>query len=194
MSSSFEFYKLTIQTSIDEANSLISQASANYSPQLLQEARQKVDQAKAAIEELKREIFLLPTNDKAEAQRQFQKFLEQISRIENNFDSFNRQELIGGNSYDLRRAAADDQNLAIASRNFNDTIDIGHGILKNLGDQKNTLLGTMNKTDQINASVGSTSRIVGKMMKTQRQNKLIMWAVVALLVIAIVILFYVRYF
>ena len=87
MSSSFEFYKLTIQTSIDEANSLISQASANYSPQLLQEARQKVDQAKAATDELKREIFLLPTNDKAEAQRQFQKFVEQINRIENGFNS-----------------------------------------------------------------------------------------------------------
>lgn len=193
MSSSFEFYKSTIQTCIDEANSLLNAGQMNYSPQKLQEARQKVEQAKAAIDELKREIYLLPTNDKAEAQRQFQKFMEQISRLEEGFNSYNRQELIGG-SYDLRRAATDDQNLAIASQNFNDTIEIGHGILSNLGNQKETLLGTMNKTDQINSSVGSTSRLVGKMMKTQRQNKLIMWAVVALLVIAIVILFYVRYF
>lgn len=193
MSSSFDFYKSTIQTCIDEANSLINEASMNYSPQILQEARQKVDQAKAAVDELKREIFLLPTNDKAEAQRQFQKFLEQISRLEDNFNSFNRQELIGG-GYDLRCAAADDHNIAVASQNFHDTIEIGHGILTNLGNQKETLLGTMNKTDQINSSVGSTSRLVGKMMKTQRQNKLIMWAVVALLILAIVILFYVRYF
>lgn len=193
MSSSFEFYKTTIQTCLDEASSLINEASVNHSQQKLQDARQKVDQAKAATDELKREIFLLPTNDKAEAQRQFQKFVEQINRIENSFNSINRQELIGG-SYDLRRAASDDHNLAIASQNFNDTIEIGHGILTNLGNQKDKLIGTMSKTDQINTSVGSTSRLVGKMMKTQRQNKLIMWAVVALLVIAIVILYYVRYF
>ncbi|OHS99127.1 Vesicle transport v-SNARE protein [Tritrichomonas foetus] len=194
MSSSYEFYESHIQTCIDEAHAFISEAQLKSNPQKLNDARQRVDQAKATSEELKREMFLLPTNDRAAAQRRYQQILERITRLEENLQStINRQQLMGG-EYDLRRAASVDQSLARTASLGEESINIGKGILSNLSTQKDQLLGSMSNVDLINSSVSSTGRLVGKMERTQRQNKMIMWGVVVLLAVAILALFYLRYF
>ena len=200
MSSTFEFYKTTIQSSLNEANSLLNSPQFNQSNLSIQDVQQRINQAKAALIELNNVVVLLSANEQAEAKRQISHFRSQIHQIQEQLQtqanysySQNRQELLRG-SYDLQNVATDDHNIAVASQNFNETIDIGKNILSNLGSQKEKLLDTMNKTDMINGSVGSSSRLVAKMMKIQKQNKYIMWAVVILLVMGIVILFYVRYF
>ena len=195
--SAFEFYESHIETNLNHAQSLIASAQSqpdNVSKDSYQEARRRIDQAKAALEDLKREMFLLPTNDRAAAQRRFQQFKENCDRLENSLqNNINRLQLMGG-SYDVRMSAAVDQSLAQTSQICAETTEIGHGILANLNSQKKTLMGSMSNVDEIHRSVSGTKRLVNKMQQIQRQNKFIMWAVVGLLVAAIVILFYLRFF
>ena len=191
---SFEFYEGHVQTCLEEARNLINSSQIKDNPKNLELARTKLDNAKSASEELQREIFLLPTNDRAFAQRRYQQLKEQISSIEDSIQSIiNRQQLLGTN-YDLRKAASVDYSLSKAAQYGEESIEIGKGVLSNLSQQREKLLHGMENVDAIRTSVHNSSNIVRGMERTQRQNKMIMWGIVALLVLVMILIFYLKLF
>ncbi|KAH0795323.1 Vesicle transport v-SNARE protein [Histomonas meleagridis] len=191
---SFDFYEGHVQSCLEEARNLINSSQIKDNPRNIELARTKLDNAKSASEELQREIFLLPTNDRASAQRRYQQLKEQIASIEDSFQSLiNRQQLLG-NNYDLHKAASVDYSLSKAAQYGEESIEIGKGVLSNLSQQREKLLHGMENVDAIRNSVHNSSSIVNGMHAIQRQNKMIMWGIVVLLVLAILLILYMKVF
>ena len=185
--SNFSFYESHVVACIDEARQLIDSSN-------LQLARSKLESARSASEELQREIFLMPTNDRAAAQRTYDRLQAQITEYEKSIDDTkNRQKLLGGN-YNLRRAASVDEHLAHTVDLQEESNEIGIGILSRLKEQRDTLNRSAEKVDLIHNSVNGSGKILGEMEAAQRKNKLIMWSVVGLLVLSFIILFYIKEF
>jgi vesicle transport through interaction with t-SNAREs protein 1 len=195
MSSAFSMYDEMVETCIHDVRTFIGDSLATGSPAQLTAARGKIDQGNSALTELQRELFLLPTNDRSAAQRRYQELRTRLAEAEQSLTSeTQRLQLLGPNTYDVHRAATVDQALAKTAQFTEESVEIGHRIITNLGDQRQKLAHAHGNVDLINTSVDSTSGVLGKMESTQRQNNLIKMGVVALMIIAMLIILYLKFF
>ena len=65
--------------------------------------------------------------------------------------------------------------------------------IERLRNQKEKLNGTHQTLGDIIYETEDAGRTVGRMAKIQRRNKLIMWGIVALLVVAILLILYMQF-
>lgn len=192
--SNFSFYESHVASCIDDARELIDEMRADGGQRSAQLAQAKLDSAKSALEELRREIVLMPTNDRAAAKRSYDAIQQQVAQLDEELRSAaKRQQLLGG-GYNLRRAASVDEQLMQTVDMQQESNEIGVGILTRLREQRDTLTRSADNVNLINSSVSGTGNILGKMEAVQRRNKMIMWGVVGLLVLAILIMFYLKIF
>jgi hypothetical protein len=160
----------------------------------LSEAERQLDRAKAACEELQQGLFLFPVSRQSSVQKKCEKMREAINELENECKAFgNREHLLGGN-YDFRRAMSVDESLAKTEMFSNESVEIGQGIISDLNGQEERLMRARHNTDLIHGSVAKTSHLVGKMSLIKRQQTRTVWAVVALLGIAIICIIYIKLF
>lgn len=192
--SSFEVFESHISQCITEAQNLLREATLQGNPSLITEAKKKIDDARVTSGELQRELVMLPTNDKQQAQRRYQTIKEQIADLESRIQStYDRQQLLG-ESYDLRKSASNSANLNKIQQYGVEAISFGTEVKSNLKSQRERLLNIDNNINSTDTIVSSASNMIGSMTRTQRTNKIIMYAVVALLVFAIVFIIYLQVF
>ena len=189
----YSLYEEHIRSCIEEAQRLIADSQVHGTPGQLSEAQQKLSEARGAIDELQREMFMLPTNERAVAQRRYQSTKEQITQLEENIRMAESRQQLLGNSYDLRRAASVDQSLAQAAQFGSESVEIGKGIIRQLSEQQEKLRNAHSNVGRIHSSVKVSEGLVGKMAKIQRENKMVAWGVVGLLVFAILLIFYLKF-
>jgi vesicle transport through interaction with t-SNAREs protein 1 len=195
MASSFDLYEAMVESCISDVQTLIRDSLATASPARLTAARGKIDQANSGLTELQRELFLLPTNDRTAAQRRYQQLRTRLAEVEARLTTeTERVQLFGPDGYDVHRTATVDQALARTAQFGEESVEIGQRIITNLGDQRQKLAHAHGNVDLINSSVDSTSKIVGKMEGTQRQSTFVKMGVVALMIIAMLIILYLKYF
>jgi hypothetical protein len=195
MSSSFTLYDELVECCISDVQRFIGQSLATGSPAQLAAARGKIDEANSGLIELQRELFLLTTNDRSAAQRRYQQLRARLAEVEQSLASeTQRLQLLGTNTYNAHRAATVDQALAATAQFGEESVEIGQRIITNLGEQRQKLEHAHGNVDLINTSVGSTSKVLGKMESTQRQNNFVKMGVVALMITAILIILYLKFF
>ena len=190
---SYSLYEDHIRSCVEDAQRLIADSQVHNSPVKLGEARQKLEEARAAVDELQREMFMLPTNERSLAQRRYQAAKDQIAHLEENVQNLESRQQLFGNSYNLQQAASVDQSLAQAARFGDESVAIGQGIIKQLSEQREKLIHAHGNVEKIHTSVRTSGGLVSRMEKIQRENKMITWAVVGLLVFAILLIFYLKF-
>ena len=80
--------------------------------------------------------------------------------------------------------------LEAGRRLLKDTEDIGAGVLTDLGTQRETLERSRGRLRNVEAGLGESNALLSRMLFTARQNKLVLYLVGTIVVIAIIIAIY----
>jgi hypothetical protein len=192
---SCSLYEEMIESCLNEAQRAIAEAQ-NAPPKnaLLPGARGKIDQALTGLSELQRELLLLPTNERQSAQRRFQQLRSRVTQTEEALTAEGQRLALLGDSYNAKRTAQVDHALARTAQMGEESVEIGERIIGDLSRQREKLTNAHGNLDLINTSVKSTGGLVGKMAKVQRQNNLMKWGLIVLMIIAIGIVLYLKFF
>jgi hypothetical protein len=193
--SSSTLYEEMVEKCLKEAQRVISESETNSpSPAPFAGARGRLDQALTGLNELQREILLLPTNDRLAAQRRYQELKSRVSQTEESLTAAMQRKQLLGNSFNAHQAASVDHALARTAQFGAESVEIGERIIGDLSHQREKLTNAHGNVDLINTSVNSTGNLVGKMTKVQRQNNLMKWGMIALMIIAIGFVLYLKFF
>jgi len=190
---SFEFYESHSQSCIDSAMSKLNSSSEFAGQQKLDKIKEAQDyllQAQEGIAELQNGIILLPTNERTASQRRLQLLQNRVKEIEDLISNAKQRQRLLGHSQDLKTNAAADESMRQTINSLSEGTEIGKGILASLSTHREKLVNAHSNLNQMSTSVGSSTTIVNRMESVQRNNKIIMWIVIILLIGAIAFLLY----
>lgn len=80
--------------------------------------------------------------------------------------------------------------LEAGRRLLRETEDIGAGVLEDLGHQREVLERSRGRLRDVEAGLGSSSSILNKMMFRAQQNKLVLYLVAIVIIVAVLVAFY----
>ena len=190
---SFEFYESHSQSCIDSAMSKLNSSSEFAGQQKLDkinEAQDHLLQAQEGIAELQNGIILLPTNERTTSQRRLQLLQNRVKEIEDLISNAKQRQRLLGHYQDLKTNVAADESMRQTINSLSEGTEIGKGILASLSTHREKLMNAHSNLNQMSTSVGSSTTIVNRMESVQRNNKIIMWIVIILLIGAIAFLLY----
>ena len=190
---SFEFYESHSQSCIDSAMSKLNSSSEFAGQQKLDKINEAQDyllKAQEGIAELQNGIILLPTNERTASQRRLQLLQNRVKEIEDLISNAKQRQRLLGHSQDLKTNAAADESMRQTINSLSEGTEIGKGILASLSTHREKLVNAHSNLNQMSTSVGSSTTIVNRMESVQRNNKIIMWIVIILLIGAIAFLLY----
>ena len=190
---SFEFYESHSQSCIDSAMSKLNSSSEFAGQQKLDkinEAQDHLLQAQEGIAELQNGIILLPTNERTTSQRRLQLLQNRVKEIEDLISNAKQRQRLLGHYQDLKTNVAADESMRQTINSLSEGTVIGKGILASLSTHREKLMNAHSNLNQMSTSVGSSTTIVNRMESVQRNNKIIMWIVIILLIGAIAFLLY----
>jgi hypothetical protein len=156
-------------------------------------AREALDRAHAGLKELERETLLLPTNDRQAGQHRFEQLRSRATRAEESLSAESKRLELLGDARSAHHAASIDYALLQTVRLGEESVALGKRALTDLRKQKDVLTAAHQKVDTISTSVESTHKLVGNMQNVQRSNNAMKWAAVALMVLAIGLVAYLKF-
>ena len=194
---SFDYYEGIVQKGIDDATALVNQSTAESGQKKLETlilATKKIEESSRHFSELQNVIILLPTNERATAQRKVQLFDTRIKEIEGRIEANKqRAKLLSNASLEAKNKVTDEESLEQAQNAMGSAYEIGTGILSQLKQQHNTLSNAKSNTDKLSSSVSDTAKHVSNMERIAKQNKLIIYAIIGLLIAGILLLLYLKF-
>ena len=194
----FEYYENLVQDSIEQSNNLVNQSTAltgQAKIDILNQALVKVDESKNLMGEMQNSLIFLSTNERSSAQRKMQLFNTRIKEIEGRIET-NKQKaklFSNANMNPLVNQESPSESLSKTQNAIGSACEIGKGIISTLRDQHDKLMNAKTNADAIKASVANTATHVSRMERVAKQNKLIVYIVIGLLVIAILLLLYIKF-
>ena len=193
-----EYYESLAQQSLEQANSLINESSSHTGQtkiDMLNEAMRKSEETQNYLGEMQNLMILLPTNEKVQVQRRVQLLTTRIKEVEGRIET-NKQrvKLLSNVSLDpLNNSESQTESLSRTQNAIGSACEIGTGILSSLRDQHDKLSNAMNNAKGVIASVANSATHVSNMERVARQNKIIVYTVIGLLVAGILLLLYIKF-
>ena len=194
----FEYYESLAQQSLEQANTLINESTSQTGQMkidMLNQALRKSEETSNHLGEMQNLMILLPTNEKAQAQRRVQLLTTRIKEVEGRIET-NKQrvKLLSNISLDpLNNSESQTESLSRTQNAIGSACEIGTGILSTLKDQHDKLSNAMSNAKGVIASVANTATHVTNMERVARQNKIIIYTVIGLLVVGILLLLYLKF-
>ena len=193
-----EYYESLAQDAIDQANSIINDASSQTGQSkidMLTLAKQTIDDSSNFLREMQNLLILLPTNEKAQAQRRIKLLSTRIKELEGRIETDKqRTKLFSNVSLDpIINSESQTESLSRTQNAIGSANQIGAGILSTLKSQHSVLKNAKMNADAIKSSVASTATRVRNMEKVAKQNKIIIFTIIGLLIVGIILLLYLKF-
>ena len=190
-----EYYESLVQQTMEQANSLINNSSAETDQKkmdMLNLAQSKIEDCYSQLGEMKNLMIILPPNEKVQAQRRVQLIDTRIKELQGRIETGKqRAKLFSNISLDpLNNSESQAESLARTQGAIGTSNEIGKGILSTLKGQHQKLENAKMNADQIKMSVANTASHVSNMEKIARQNKMIVYLIIGLLIIGIFLLLF----
>jgi len=88
----------------------------------------------------------------------------------------------------------DQNNLLIKCKSTaNQTLEMGNDIMQRMDINNKTIQSSNQKTQQITDELGFSNSIIGRMIRREMMNKIILTGIVSIIVIAILIIIYLKF-
>ena len=193
----FEYYDRTIQNAIDSATNIINESSllsGSSKIDSLNKATSKIEDAKKNLADLQNNLIMFSTNERVLVQRKTQLFITRIKELEDRVNNnLERAKLFANASVDQFNQVDESEGLRRTQETIGSAVEIGTGILSTLHDHHSKLKNAMNNASMIRSSVSDTDKHVRIMERISKQNKLVVYVIIGLLVLGIIILLYLKF-
>ncbi|GMM33929.1 v-SNARE protein [Saccharomycopsis crataegensis] len=199
----FQYTAQDVQKKFEEVSSL--QGDARHSA--LKDLESSIDELKEIIGSMETEILGLPSSNRASFNSKIRTFRSQLqsheSLLKKYEDDEDRRELFGGRTdngsgqnysdFDQRQGllqtnaslARTSDRLKDSQRIANETEDIGANILNNLRGQREQLVNSRNTLMEADGYVDKSIRTLRTMSRRMAANKMLSYAIIAVLIILI---------
>jgi hypothetical protein len=180
--------------SLTAVEALIAGYHTTGTPTGLSDARTRLVEAKALLGELDRDLFMVPVNDRERTKRRYKELGTRITTLEDQVDQAQKRVALLGSAHNVRQSAAVDTSLAQTAEYGAESVELGQRILADLGDQRAKLQNAQGNLDSIHSSVANTGKLVGKMTQVQNRNLMMRYCALSLIILAIGMVLYLKFF
>lgn len=181
-----EYYEGYIRQYLGDASSIIA---ADTDGSTLNNAIQLIDHAQSAITEVNTSLMLTTPE-----QKRFSELEQNVKNLRTLVDEkYQKIKLMSGSVQGMAPNIAAETSVRNARGHIEEANQVAFGIIDSLGKQRAILNNSMSNLNETSMSVDNTSRVLGRMAKTQKKNKMIMYGIVVLLVVAIIVLIYISF-
>lgn len=205
---SFEQQYGALTADITSKTSRISNLTGVEKKMLISQAERQMEEAHELLEQMDLEVKGMPHTSRQKYQIRLKSYIAELAlldkelraRISFRDDASSRDELFDGDFIkdDQKQRLLDNtERLERSSRQLDggyklavEAEQIGAQILTDLSSQRETIKKTKEKVHDTNYDLGKSSRILSGMIKGMRQQKVVLYAAVAIILLTIILAIY----